>query len=120
MLNRLRTFYSGFVVCGLLVCSKNTENVTLGFDQKSHQELTGKPWQICRKSVQNPSKNNPKSMKLRPWSVFGAKSRPGRLQDAPRRTEYSTFGAFLVENGAPSDNFGAQQDPNIHHKLHFW
>ena len=36
--------------------------------------------------VQNPSKidprNDPRSMKIRPWNVFGAKSRPGWFQDA--------------------------------------
>ena len=35
---------------------------------------------------------------MRPWSVFGAKSRPGRLQDGKPGQGYSTFGTCLAEN----------------------
>ena len=120
MLNRLRTFYCGFVVCGLLVCNKNPENATLGFDQKSHQEIIDKPCQIGRTSIQNPPNNDPKSMKLLPWNVFGAKSRPGRLQDGSRTTAVRPKINFLVENGAPRGHFGSQRVSKIHEKSHFW
>ena len=119
MLSRLRTFYCGFVVCGLLVCNKNPENATLEFDQKSHQEIIDKSCQIGRKSIKNPSKNDPKSMKLLPWNVFGAKSRPGRLCDAPGHLEELTLERFLAENGIPRGHFGAQRGSQIHEKPHF-
>ena len=35
------------------------------------------------------------------WTVFGAKSRPGRLQGALGEFPYYTFGAFLAEKVAP-------------------
>ena len=46
-------------------------------------------------------KNDPESMKLVPWSVFGANSRPGRHQVAPRNSVYSVSAAFWAENVAP-------------------
>ena len=39
--------------------------------------------QILQKSIKillKSNKNDPRSMKMRPWSVFGAKSRRGQLQ----------------------------------------
>ena len=56
-------------------------------------------------NISKSTKNYPKSMKMRSWSIFGAKSRPGRLQDAPRQLGYSTFGASLVENVASRVDF---------------
>ena len=119
MLNRLRTFYCGFVVCGLLACNKNPENATLGFDQESHQEIIDKPCQIGRTSVQNPSKNDPKSIKLCPWSAFGAKSRPGRLQVGPTPKNYCSVGAVLAENGAQGSIFGPLENPKSLQNLTF-
>ena len=58
-------------------------------------------------------------MKIRSWNGFGAKSRPGRLQDAPGRTSYWTFDAFLVENGARRGHFGAQLGAKVPKIKHF-
>ena len=66
------------------------------------------------KMHKNPSeidqKRPPESMKMGPWTASGAKSRPGRLQDAPRDRGYSTFGVFLAENGAPRLDLGSQEN----------
>ena len=53
------------------------------------------------KRVQNASKIHQRSILGSFWGVFGAKSRPGRLQEAPPRKKYSPFGRFLAENVAP-------------------
>ena len=53
------------------------------------------------KSFQNRPKAAPKAMKMVPWTVFGAKSRPGRLPDVPGQPPYSFFFAFFAENDAP-------------------
>ena len=66
------------------------------------------------------AENDPRSNKIRPLSVFGAKSRPGRPQDGQGQLTYSTFGAFLVENGAPRGHLGAQLGSKIRQKSHFW
>ena len=42
-------------------------------------------------------------MKMCPWSVFGAKSRPGRLQDALLRIYQYAQGRFKAEHVAPRE-----------------
>ena len=63
--------------------------------------------QISSKILPKPTKNDPKSRKIRPWTVFGAKSRPGRLQDGPRTSKDSLFGALLAENVVSRVDFWA-------------
>jgi hypothetical protein len=58
-------------------------------------------------------------MKMVPWIVFGAESRPGRLQDANRKLGDSTFGAFLAENGVPRADSGPQENPKSPQNLTF-
>ena len=56
--------------------------------------------EIHETNVKNPpniyKKNDPRSMKMHPWIVFGAKSRPSRLQEGgggpPRGTPGGTPG----------------------------
>ena len=48
----------------------------------------------------------PKSWKIGPRNFLSAKWRPEWLQEAPRTSGYSTFGAFVVENGAPRADRG--------------
>ena len=60
-------------------------------------EISGNPSNF----VENPSKtnqNDPKSRKIRPWTVFDAKSRPGRLQKRIRTNDRLVWSTFLVEN----------------------
>ena len=52
-------------------------------------------------------------MKMLPWNVFGSKSRPCRLQGAPRHSGLSFFGAFLAENDAPRGILGSSGDQNL-------
>ncbi len=54
-------------------------------------------------------------MNLCPWTVFGAKPRPRRLQDASRN--FPTFGAFLAENGPPLGHIVAQNRSSIDRRL---
>ena len=55
----------------------------------------------------------PYLMKIRPLRVFGAKSRPGRLQNAAARLLGNPFGAFLVESCVPRANFGPQHPTSV-------
>ena len=59
-------------------------------------------------------------MKIRPRSVFGAKSRQGRLQDAaPNYAGQRKFGS-LVENDNSASHFGAWRGSKIRKKSNFW
>ena len=61
---------------------------------------------IVRKSFQNRAENDPRSMRMRPWSVFGAKLRPGWLLQR-RKTKFSAnLVRFSTENCAPRVVFG--------------
>ena len=84
----------------------------LEFTQTSHQQSMENHPQLFNILLKS-TKNDPRSMKMRPWNVFGAKLRPGRLQDAKGSSLQSTLGAFLIENGVPRDHVGAHQEPNI-------
>ena len=53
------------------------------------------------------------------WSVFGAKSHPGRLQDASRRWSSPPRGDFSVENGAARIVFRIPGKSKIAPKSHF-
>ena len=77
------------------------------------------PSKSYAKSLQNQPKINPKSIKIRPWSVFGAKSRPGRQQDAQGSLVQSPPGAFLAENVAPRLDFWTPEKSKIAPKTHF-
>ena len=86
-------------------------------------KICGKSLQILQNSskvLPTSTKNGPKSRKIRSLSVFGAKSRPGRLQDALPHLPGNPFGACLVENGAPRDHFGPQRGAKIGKKSNFW
>ena len=61
---------------------------------------------IVQKFFPNRAENDPRSMKVGPWSVFGAKSRPGRLQDAPAGKPYPPKVDPLAEKVAPGIDFG--------------
>ena len=83
-------------------------------------KICGKSLKILQNSskiLPKSTKNGPKSRKIRPWTVFGAKSRPGRLQEASRTLTASKttspFGASLAENGAPRDHWEAQLGSKI-------
>ena len=83
-------------------------------------KICGKSLKILQNSMKilpKSTKNGPKSRKIRPWTVFGAKSRPGRLQDAPPHLPGNPFGAFLAEKGAPRGHLGAQLGSKIGSKL---
>ena len=82
-------------------------------------ENFGNPSQNCQTSFQNQPKTIAKSIKIRPWTVFGAKSRPGWLLGGPGRTGYSTFGAFLAESDAPRLDFRTPGKSKIAQKTHF-
>ena len=56
---------------------------------------------------------------MHPWIVFGAKSRPGRLQDAWAGLPGNPFGGFLAENVAPRVDFGTPGKSKIAPKPHF-
>ena len=58
-------------------------------------------------------------MNMRPGIVFGTKSRPGRLQDAPGRLEEWLLTTPLAENVAPNGQFGATLGPKMSPKSHF-
>ena len=62
-------------------------------------------WPIGQTSVQNLQKNNPKSMKMRPWNAFGTKSRPGRPKDAHRISGYLSFWCLSGRKWCPRDTF---------------
>ena len=84
-------------------------------------KICGKSLQILQNSLKilpKSTKNGIKSTKIRPLSVFGAKSRPGRLQDALVTSGLSVFGAFLVENGASRGHLGGQLGSKIRKKSH--
>ena len=61
--------------------------------------------QISSKILPRSTKNAPKLRKMRSWNVFGAKSRPGRLQVGPPGKNSYSLGAFWVENVAPRVDF---------------
>ena len=85
--------------------------------------ICGKSLKILQNSLKilpNSTKNDPQSRKIHPWTVFGAKSRSGRLQDAAPGKKHYSFGAFLIESDAPRNHFGAQLGSKIHQKSHFW
>ena len=86
--------------------AKSTEN----------HEISGKS---VPTSFQNQPKAVPKSMKMIPWTVLGAKSRPGRLKVARCNSGSRVFGEFSVENGAPRVDFGTPGKPKIGPKPHF-
>ena len=123
MLNRLRTFYCGFVVCGLLVCNKNPENATLGFDQKSYQEIIDKH----AKLVENPTTINRKTTQNQWNCVLGAFSAPNRAQVGSRTLPLvggtSPCGASWVQNGVqgsilePQENRKSVQNRAFEHRL---
>ena len=75
-------------------------------------DKSSKIWPIGQTSVQNLQKSDPKSMKMRPWNVFGAKSRPCWLQDPPTRWVYSTlwrlFGRKWCPRAALREPMGSQ------------
>ena len=87
---------------------------------RNYEKQHKKSLEICPKSFQHRPKNDPRSIKIRPWSVSGAKLRPGRLQDAQGQLYYWTFWAFGGWNCIPKDVFwnsvGSRMDP----KTRFW
>ena len=68
-------------------------------------EIVENPSKIGAKCFQKSSKSDPKSIEMRPWSGFGAKSRPGRLRDAQGKKGYSTFGSLSGQNVAQRVTF---------------
>ena len=89
----------------------------LEFAQKSHQQSMKnhrKSSQNGPKPDQNRPKTIPKSTKMRPWSVFGIKSRPGRLQEVPGTIQCGRRVTKLAQYGVPSGHLGAQRGPKIH------
>ena len=61
-------------------------------------EIMENPSKFGAKCFQKSSKSGPKSIEMRPWSGFGAKSRPGPLQDAHPGIYPYNLGASLAEN----------------------
>ena len=82
---------------------------------KNHE----KSIQTSPKSFPNRSKTTPKSMNMRPWIIFGAESRPGRLQEGRGYSGDSVFLSVLAENVAPRVAFGIPGKPKIRPKPHF-
>ena len=81
------------------------------------KSLKKKP--ICSKLLPKPTKNEARSIQMHPWNVFGAKSRTGRLQDAPPGTYQYNLVAFLTENGAPGGDFRCPGKSKIVPKTYF-
>ena len=57
---------------------------------------------------------------MSPWSVSGAKSRQGQLQEGPRYSGSSILGAFLAESVASKVALGTLGISKICQKTHFW
>ena len=55
------------------------------------------------------TKNIPKSRKVCPWKIFGAKSRPGRPQGAPWDLPGNPFDGFVAEAVAARGDLGPQE-----------
>ena len=58
-------------------------------------------------------------MKMVPWTVFGAKSRPGRLQERSPGNPSKFMRAFLAENCTRRGHVGAQRVPKSVKNLAF-
>ena len=97
--------------CGLvpmcLLCLNKIQKMSMRLCPNNTQTIILKHVKNHENCIENLSQMSPISLKnlLNSilgsfWNVFGAISRPGRLQDAPRRLGDSTLGAFLGENGA--------------------
>ena len=57
---------------------------------------------------------------MRPWSGFGAKSRPGRLQEGPRSLPGNPLGVLLAENVAQGSLSRSPWGHKIGQKTSFW
>ena len=57
---------------------------------------------------------------MRPWSGFGAKSRPGPLQDARPNLRCTTLTTFWLENAAPGSLSSSPWGHKIYRKTSFW
>ena len=57
---------------------------------------------------------------MRPWSVSGAKSRQGQLQEGPWHSVLSILGALLPEDLASRVALGTLGISKICQKTHFW
>ena len=68
---------------------------------KHHEKIMQDLSQIGPKPFQNLLNSSLRSF----WDVFGAISRPGRLQDSPRLWGDCSFWRRLAENWAPRDHF---------------
>ena len=65
--------------------------------------------QISSKILPKPTKNDPKSRKIRPWTGFGAKSRPGRLQDASGVKKFGFREPFWLKMSLQGSVLGSQE-----------
>ena len=110
-------------VYGLTVFEKKSWKINAWILTKITSQIGGKSFKIHQKLVQNPSKinkNRPKSRKMRPWDVFGANLRPGRLQDARCHSVRSPPWSLFGRKGHPGDRFGNPGKSEIGPKTHFW
>ena len=82
--------------------------------EKQHQ----KPIEIYQTSFQNRPKYDPRSKEMRPWSVFGAKLRPGRLKEGSPGSPSKSLSALLAENVAPRIGFGTVGESKIGKKFY--
>ena len=150
MLNRLRTFYCGFVFCDQMACSLGGccfdlvvrwrlvwkllgKRVTKTWCSNSLKNHINNQWKIIEnlpKMVPNPTKIDQKRHPNQWKCVLGPFSAQNRDQVASRtlpgmvpfwsKMLGNPFCAFLVENGVPRVHFGIQRGPKIHGKTHFW
>ena len=83
-------------------------------------EIVENPSKFGAKCFQKSSKSGPKSIEMRPWSGFGAKSRPGPLQDAHRNSGDWDFEASLAENVVSRVDFWTLAKSKIAPKSDLW
>ena len=86
----------------------------LKFKKNSCPTYVGTPRknsQIHRKSFQNQPKTVPNREKIRPWTVFGAKSRPGRLWDHRPGVRQNFWESFWPKRSIQGSLWGPLQNP---------
>ena len=89
-------------------------------------KICGKSLKILQNSsniLPKSTKNGPKSRKIRPWTVFGAKSRPGNPKSLQNRTsEYRR--TFWTPAGLPHGPIGApfspKKVPKVEYPVRVW
>ena len=83
-------------------------------------EIIGILFKIYTESFQNRSEIDPRSMRIRFWSVFGAKSRPSRLADGFRKLPGYHFWRQGGLKRCSGDRFWDLVVPKIRLKSRFW